>query len=145
MVTGNTPDIMEYTEFAWYEPIFYYDDLPFPDSKRIIARWIGVAHCVGQALCYWLFTRTGQVIARTSVQKLTDIESRTPEIQQEIREFDKAIAELLPLDIGKGLDIPSLFQDFLMIMIQDVTCRMMQSSLCRSRMIIPMKTRMSNT
>jgi hypothetical protein len=69
------------------------------------------SHRVGQALCYWLFTRTGQVIARTLVQKLTDIESRTPEIQQEIREFDKAITELLPLDIGKGLGIPSWFQD----------------------------------
>ncbi len=74
MISGNTPDITEYTEFAWYEPIFYYDDLPFSDSKHTIARWVGVAHRVGQALCYWLFTRTGQVTARTSVQKLTDIE-----------------------------------------------------------------------
>jgi hypothetical protein len=52
MVTSNTLDITEYIEFAWYEPIFYYDDLPFPDSKCTIARWVGVAHCVGQALCY---------------------------------------------------------------------------------------------
>jgi hypothetical protein len=49
-VAGKTPDITEYMEFAWYEPIFYYEDLPFPDSRRVIARWLGVAHRVGLAL-----------------------------------------------------------------------------------------------
>jgi hypothetical protein len=50
IVAGKTPDITEYMEFAWYEPIFYYEDLPFPDSRRVIARWLGVAHRVGLAL-----------------------------------------------------------------------------------------------
>jgi len=49
-VAGKTPDITEYMEFVWYEPIFYYEDLPFPDSRRVIARWLGVAHRVGLAL-----------------------------------------------------------------------------------------------
>jgi transposase len=43
MATGNTPDITEYTEFSWYEAIYYYDDLPFPEAKRNIVRWLGVA------------------------------------------------------------------------------------------------------
>jgi hypothetical protein len=37
VVTGNTPDITEYTEFSWYEHVLVYDDLPFPDTKRNIA------------------------------------------------------------------------------------------------------------
>jgi len=63
MVTGNTTDISEYTDFAWYEPVIYYEDLPFPEEKEKLARWIGVAHRVGQALCYWLLIDSGQVIA----------------------------------------------------------------------------------
>jgi hypothetical protein len=96
MVTGNTPDISEDIEFSWYQPIFYYDDLRFPDSKRNIARWLGVAHCVGQALCYWLLTSAGQVIARTSAQQLTNDDLLSEVVQQEILEFDQCIEQLLP-------------------------------------------------
>jgi hypothetical protein len=97
MVTGNTPDITEYTEFSWYEPIYYYDDLPFPEAKRNIARWLGVAHRVGQALCYWVLTSNGQVIARTTIQKLSNEEQMSPVTQEEIRSFDLQIANhLLP-------------------------------------------------
>jgi hypothetical protein len=63
LVTGNTPDISEWAEFGWYEPIYHYEDVPFPQTKRKIARWLGVAHRVGQALCYWILSNTGQVLA----------------------------------------------------------------------------------
>jgi hypothetical protein len=63
LVAGNTPDITEYVRFKWYEPVYYYEDLPFPQSKRILAKWLGVAHCVGQALCYWVMTENAQVLA----------------------------------------------------------------------------------
>jgi hypothetical protein len=98
MVTGNTPDITEYVEFSWYQPIIYYEDLLFPDTKRKIARWLGVAHRVGQALCYWLLANSGQVIARTTVQQLTDDELLSPVIQQEIRDFDLQVSQVLASD-----------------------------------------------
>ncbi len=69
VVTGNTPDISKYTDFECYEPIFYFDDASFPEPKCIIARWLGVAHRVGQALCYWILTKTSKVIACTTIQK----------------------------------------------------------------------------
>jgi hypothetical protein len=68
-----------------------------------------VAHRLGQALCYWLLTKTGQVIARTTVQKMTD-DLITPVVQQEIENFDKTIAELVPLTVIKGENEPYLFQ-----------------------------------
>jgi hypothetical protein len=52
LVTGNTPDISEYIAFEWYQPIYYYDRSNFPEDREIIGGWIGVAHNVGQALCY---------------------------------------------------------------------------------------------
>jgi hypothetical protein len=105
MVTGNTPDITEYTEFSWYEPIYCYDDLPFPNAKRNIARWLGVAHRVGQALCFWVLTNTGQVVARTTVQKLSNEELLSPVVQEEIRVFDKDILEHLPAYRGNLEDL----------------------------------------
>ncbi len=42
----------EYAEFAWYEPVCYYEFMPFPQTKRQIALWLGVAHHVSQALCF---------------------------------------------------------------------------------------------
>jgi len=94
VVTGNTPDITEYTEFSWYEHVFVYDDLPFPDTKRNIARWLGVAHRVGQALCYWLLNSSGQVVARTTVQKIMDEELLSPTVQSNIKDFDTQIQRL---------------------------------------------------
>jgi hypothetical protein len=88
VVTGITPDITELAEFGWYEPVFYYEDLPFPQPKRSIARWLGIAHRVGQALCYWLLTSTGQVIARTTIQSFTNDEKLSPVIQNELKAFD---------------------------------------------------------
>jgi transposase len=113
MVTGNTPDITEYTEFSWYEPIYYYDDLPFPEAKRNIARWLGVAHRVGQALCYWILTNNGQVIARTTIQKLSNEEQMSPVTQDEIRSFDLQIANHLS---------PNSQGDDELFNLQDIAC-----------------------
>jgi hypothetical protein len=102
MVTGNTPDISEYTEFKWYEPIFYYDDTPFPEPKCILARWLGVAHRVGQAPCYWILTKTGKVIARTTIQKMNSDDSMI--MLAEIKEFDAAIHARFHDDIYISVD-----------------------------------------
>jgi hypothetical protein len=91
IVTGNTPDISEWAEFGWYEPVYQYQDVPFPQTKRVIARWLGVAHHVGQALCYWILTETGQVLARTSIQKLTHDELRSPATITELAQFDEKV------------------------------------------------------
>jgi len=101
LVTGNTPDISEWSEFAWYEPIYHYEDVPFPQTKRKIARWLGVAHRVGQALCYWILSNTGQVLARTSIQKLTDDELKSPLVLDETSQFDSMIKQKL----GESMDI----------------------------------------
>lgn len=55
LVTGQTPDILEYTVFSWYDMVWCFDqEAAFPTNRRKLAKWLGVAHCVGQALCYYL-------------------------------------------------------------------------------------------
>ncbi len=93
MVTGNTPDISEWVEFDWYEPLYYYDSEAFPGDKRLIGRWLGVAHRIGQAMCYWILPKSGIPIARTTVQRLTSEEIARTTVRDELREFDKAISD----------------------------------------------------
>jgi hypothetical protein len=91
VVTGNTPDISEYLHFSWYQPIYYYDPSDFPDDRELIGRFIGVAHNVGQALCYWILPKSGRPIARTTVRPISDTELQTNEVKQELNAFDASI------------------------------------------------------
>jgi uncharacterized lipoprotein YehR (DUF1307 family) len=67
IVTGNTPDISELLEFEWYQPIWYYEPSKFPHQNKHIGRWLGIAHRIGQALCFWILPRSGIPIARTTI------------------------------------------------------------------------------
>ncbi len=68
ILTGNTPDISEFLEFVWYQLVWYYETQVFPNQTRLPARWLGVAHRVGQAMCYWLLPESGVLIARTTIK-----------------------------------------------------------------------------
>ena len=47
IVTGKTPDILEWVEFRWYQPVWYYDhENSWPENKQKLARWLGVSHKV---------------------------------------------------------------------------------------------------
>jgi hypothetical protein len=72
VMTGETPDISVYLHFNWYQPVHYYEQTNnFPDEKRELGRWLGPAHDVGQALCYYILKPNGQVVARTTVRAIT--------------------------------------------------------------------------
>jgi hypothetical protein len=48
IVGGFTPNISDYAQFNWYEYVWIYDPtVQFPADARKLARWIGVAHDVG--------------------------------------------------------------------------------------------------
>jgi hypothetical protein len=56
VLTGNTPDISEFLEYKWYQPVWYYEPTAFPEQRKHLARWIGVAHRVGQATAGFIET-----------------------------------------------------------------------------------------
>lgn len=67
-VTGDTPDISEWLHFSFNQPVWYYEPGDFPQQRRLLGRWIGVAHRIGQAMCYWILPKSGEPIARSTVQ-----------------------------------------------------------------------------
>ncbi len=83
--------ISEYVDFGWYDLVYYYDKAAFPNLKTHVARWLGVVHRVGQALCYWLLTQTGQVIARTSVIKILKDDMASDVFRLKLQAFDSII------------------------------------------------------
>ncbi len=91
MVTRQTPDISEYLDFTWYEPLWHFEEAGFPDECHITGFWLGVAHRVGQALCYWILTESSNVIACTTVQLVTPDELHSLLIQERIQEFDEKV------------------------------------------------------
>jgi hypothetical protein len=91
LVTGNTPDISEYLAFEWYQPVYYYDQITFPNQRKLLGRWIGVAHNVGQAMCFWILPRSGVPIARTTVRAVTEAELQTNDVKMELESFDASI------------------------------------------------------
>ena len=73
VLTGNTPDVSEY-----------------------FARWIGIAHRVGQAMCYWVLPITGIPIAGTTIQEVTKEELNSSEVKRLMEVYDKEIEEKCP-------------------------------------------------
>jgi hypothetical protein len=93
LVTGNTPDISEYLAFEWYQPVYYYDQPSFPEQRELLGRWLGVAHNVGQAMCFWVLPKTGVPIARTTVRAITEAEMQTNDVKLELESFDASLME----------------------------------------------------
>jgi hypothetical protein len=92
-ITGCTPDISEYTHFAFFDWVWYREQAVFPEADMRLARWVGVATDVGQALTYWLLTDKCTVIVRSSVIHLRDYELSDPTILRQQDEYMRKIHE----------------------------------------------------
>ena len=93
-ITGETPDISEWLDFDVYDLVWIWDN-PNGEANPRLARWLGVAHRVGSDLCYWIITSDGNVLARTTVQHVTDLDRKQPETAERIKTFDEALSTRL--------------------------------------------------
>ena len=86
LVTGQTPDISEYMDYGWYDIVWYLDqEAAFSEDKRKLAKWLGVPHQAGRALCYYLMPESGRTIVRSTVQLLSQDDAHSTVIQQAIQ------------------------------------------------------------
>jgi hypothetical protein len=110
IVTGYLPDISEYLDYSWYETVWYHDqDAPFPETRRKLAKWLGVAHHVGQALCYYILPESGRPIIRSTIQAFTRAEKESEEILNKVKALDRSIKD--NIDTLPVLDISIELQD----------------------------------
>jgi hypothetical protein len=99
LIIGNTPDISEFLEFCWYQPIWYYESNTFPQENRLLGHWIGIAHRVGQAMCYWVLPSSGVPIPRTTIQDISKEEQQSEMFRQKLQAFDERISMKLNRDL----------------------------------------------
>ena len=89
---GSTPDISEYAQFDWYEPVWYHDlAVSFPNNNVKLGRWIGVAHNVGAALTSLVLPASGKAVAQSTVSPLTEEDKLMPFVQGDLLTLDQAI------------------------------------------------------
>ena len=93
-VTGDTPDISEYVDFGFYDPVWFWDH-PTNTENPHIGRWLGVSHRVGSIMCYYVIKANGHIESRTTLQRVTDEELLKPEFQQKITDFDSKLRDRL--------------------------------------------------
>ena len=115
IVTGETPDISEWIDFEFYDRVWFYDHkkMEIDDTGKGLARWLGVAHRVGSDLCYWLLLKSGNVIARTTVQHVTREDLLNNETRQQVEDFDRSVEERLNKQgfLAQDADISFFLQD----------------------------------
>ena len=72
MFTGYMPDISHYTDYTFYDPVYYYDaEEKFPSTKEQIGHWLGPTKNCGDALTYWILTEDDQILARCTIRTAT--------------------------------------------------------------------------
>jgi hypothetical protein len=60
VLTGDTPDISNYTNLTFYSPVWFWK-MPSAQEPPQLGRWLGVANDIGTGtLSYWVIDKRGQ-------------------------------------------------------------------------------------
>jgi len=86
VLTEDTIDFSEWTEFEFYDLVGYWDDRE-NEARQSIGRWLGPSHHIGSALCYYILTEKATVLSRTSVQHITKEDFATSEMQERVKKY----------------------------------------------------------
>jgi len=103
-ITGDTPDISEYTDFGFYDWVMFRNNAGLGTAE--IGRWIGVSHRVGQLMSYWILPSSCIPISCTTVQRVTEAEKETEEFKEKMMRFTEKVDSRLG-DHVKAAEIPA--------------------------------------
>ena len=98
--TGQTVDISEYLDFDFYDLVWYWEEKKpeMTSDGAKLGYWLGIAQHIGSDMTYWILTRTGKVIANSSVQHVLQSETQSDDMQRKIRLFKTTVDERLNAD-----------------------------------------------
>lgn len=89
MMTGDTPDIMEFLGFAPYDWVWFKHNARVGPPE--LARWLGVSYQIGKLMSYWLLPKLAIPVLATTVQRVTPLEMQTAEWEQVKKSFEEAV------------------------------------------------------
>jgi hypothetical protein len=90
-MTGETPDISEYLDFGWYDRVWFKEDAGLGETK--IERFLGPSHRVGSQMSYWILPASGIPVSRTTVRRVTQLESFTDANKERSNDYNQAIKQ----------------------------------------------------
>jgi hypothetical protein len=73
-----------------YDLVWFWDN-PNPENNPWLGRWLGVAHRVRSDLRYWILNENGDIMDRTTVQHVTDLDRKKPQMAENILVSDEAL------------------------------------------------------
>ena len=94
IITGETVDFSEWTNFEFYELCWYWDT-PNDWENPKLGRWLGFSHRIGSLLCYWILNDIGTLLARTTIQHVTRDEIANTDIMNRIRDYHKKLEKVI--------------------------------------------------
>ncbi len=85
LVSGETPDISEYCDFAWYQLVMYWHggNAKFPEEPSRLGRYLGPSIGVGPAQTAGILIANGEVLDRSTFRSLTPAETENEELSRE--------------------------------------------------------------
>ena len=86
-ITGETEDISDYLDYGFYDRVWFHENSGL--GEQGLGRWFGFSYRTGGAMSYWILKANGYVVSRTTVQRITNMESEISENQLMFSEFDK--------------------------------------------------------
>ena len=95
-ITGETEDISDYLDFGFYNRVWFHENDGL--GERGLGRCIGVLHVTGGAMSYWILKDNFYVVSRTTVQRITNLESDISQNQLMFLEFDEDIKRCFKKD-----------------------------------------------
>ena len=106
-VTGETPDISEYTDFDFYDWVWFWDH-PDDAQNPHLGRWLGISHRIGSAMCFYILKSNGNVVSRTSVQPVPNLDRQKDTVITKMNRFDNEIETMVRAD---GYFIPGTHEN----------------------------------
>ena len=69
------PDISQFLDFGFYNRVWFKEDAGLGETK--IGRFLGVSHHIVSLVSYLVLPASGIPMSRTTVQRVTNLESQT--------------------------------------------------------------------
>jgi hypothetical protein len=92
-ITGESVDISEYLDFGFYDWVWYKENAGLGETK--LGRWLGVSHRIGTLMSFWILTKECQVLSRTTVQRVTNLELQARSIKDRCDDFNSTVGPRL--------------------------------------------------
>ncbi|KAI2511697.1 hypothetical protein MHU86_2763 [Fragilaria crotonensis] len=79
-----------------YNWVWYHENAGLGETK--VGRWLGVSHRIGTLMSFWVLTSSGKVLSRTTVRRMTQLETQLEENKTRMSDFSDHLTERIGED-----------------------------------------------